>query len=249
MLKRMAWLLPYCVSLIAAAFTLYVSSFYLGLDGHCRDAGLVLEGWPSNGLWIGFFLSIASLPVLAFGLLANKKKLVIMLTLPLIIALGLFTAKAAKIHENFYLNHESFQPRISSITLEEVLDKTERIQIAQYIYIGSEDCRECAEVYPQLANLSRLYQRIIYSYDLTVDRQSRPGKTNELLDKVGVSTVPSLVKVENGEITVADGGPALLIQLEEWLNTTTYSDLSCFQNLSKPRPKIIRFALAMASLY
>lgn len=247
MLKRIVWLLCYCFSFIAAAFTLYVSSFYLGLDGHCRSAGLVLEGWPSNGLWLGFFLPIAFLPVLAFSLLANKKKIVLML-LPLIIALGPFTAKAAEIHENFYSNHESFQPQISSITLEEVLEKTERIQIAQYIYISSEDCRECAEVYPQLANLSRLYQRTVYSYDLTVDRQSRPGKSDELLDKMGVHTVPSLVKVENGEITVA-AGPALLIQLEKWFSTTTYSDLSCFRKLLEPRAKIIRFALAIASLY
>ncbi|MEA4891681.1 MAG: hypothetical protein VB085_03855 [Peptococcaceae bacterium] len=250
MLRRFFIFPLYLFSFAITALSLYICNFYLGLSGFCRDAGLVLVGWADAGLWLGALAAIILLAALIYGLFSLHKKGVFLLTLPLILVLSAFSMKAAKVHEDFYWAHEKFQPRVVSLSLDELAEKTKKIQIAQYIFIGgasNEKGEADTEVYSRLEQLSRVYQQVLHSYDPAADRQSRREKLTAVFDESGITAVPSLMKIENGEITIVSDPEKIPAQAEEWFNKTPHFDLQCFKKLSEPRPASLQWALTLGN--
>lgn len=70
----------------------------------------------------------------------------------------------------------------------------------QYVYIGRDSCPTCNTVYPILCSISKEKDLSIMYYSTEEDREKRPQKMYELLKKIEVKSVPTVIGVTNGTI-------------------------------------------------
>lgn len=92
--------------------------------------------------------------------------------------------------------------KMTELTLEQLEARIE-LKTAKplYLYIGRDDCPDCQKVHPRLTEINRDNHLGILSYSTSRDRESRPEKMYEILDRLQVDSVPMILILENGEVT------------------------------------------------
>lgn len=93
-------------------------------------------------------------------------------------------------------NHISYISDISLETLDEVLE----IKPNSIIYIESDGCPSCIKVSNTIDNIAYSNNIHILRYDTIYDKNHRPNKIKEVLDKYCVYEVPCILMIKNGKI-------------------------------------------------
>lgn len=107
---------------------------------------------------------------------------------------------------------------IQSITLEELSQITDGKE-NRLVYIGREDCPACRGIPEYLENLAKQQPLKIYYYNTGLDRENNYDGMMTVLDKVGVSAVPSVAGIVKGEGTAVYGGDEITANLERYIHS------------------------------
>lgn len=67
-------------------------------------------------------------------------------------------------------------------------------------YIGRSTCPTCDVVYPELCKISQNQKIVILYYNTEQDRDTNADEMYSLLDKLGVDTVPTVIKIKDSSI-------------------------------------------------
>lgn len=67
-----------------------------------------------------------------------------------------------------------------------------------YLYVGRTTCPHCAEFSPILREVISSDNVLVYYYDTAIARAEDSAKMNEILDKLSISSVPTLTKISGG---------------------------------------------------
>lgn len=131
--------------------------------------------------------------------------------LPLVLVLALSVPAPAACS---LLQHEA-DKEMKELTLEQLAARIEmNAARPQYLYIGRDDCPDCQEVLPKLTELNRENHLRILSYSTSQDRDSRPEQMYEVLDRLQVDSVPTVLVLEAGEVTERYSGEDFLALYE-----------------------------------
>ena len=87
------------------------------------------------------------------------------------------------------------------------------------IYIGREDCPACRGIPEYLENLAKQQPLKIYYYNTGLDRENNYDGMMTVLEKIGVSAVPSVAGVVKGEGTAVYSGDEIIANLERYIHS------------------------------
>ena len=85
------------------------------------------------------------------------------------------------------------------------------------VYIGRDDCSECAEVYPDLADICNKQKKLIYYYNTMYDRDLIPDKMYKILDDYKVYSVPAIAIVKDGIIERSFYGDSVVKDIKKYI--------------------------------
>lgn len=71
---------------------------------------------------------------------------------------------------------------------------------SKIVYVGRDTCPVCATFAPLLTESIQETGSLVYYYDTAAARADDADKLSELMNKLSVSSVPALLKIENGEV-------------------------------------------------
>lgn len=92
--------------------------------------------------------------------------------------------------------HQTYQT-IGNDDLTALLNESETTNI---IYVGRDTCPHCSAFAPKLIEAIQANPALVYYYDTAAARAENADKMSALVDQLGVSSVPALLKVENGQV-------------------------------------------------
>lgn len=107
---------------------------------------------------------------------------------------------------------------IQNITLEE-LSRFADGKENRLIYIGREDCPACRGIPEYLENLAKQQPLKIYYYNTGLDRENNYDGMMTVLEKIGVSAVPSVAGVVKGEGAAVYSGDEITANLERYIHS------------------------------
>ena len=107
---------------------------------------------------------------------------------------------------------------IQNITLEE-LSRFADGKENRLIYIGREDCPACRGIPEYLENLAKQQPLKIYYYNTGLDRENNYDGMMTVLEKIGVSAVPSVAGVVKDEGTAVYSGDEITANLERYIHS------------------------------
>ena len=107
---------------------------------------------------------------------------------------------------------------IQNITLKE-LSRFADGKENRLIYIGREDCPACRGIPEYLENLAKQQPLKIYYYNTGLDRENNYDGMMTVLEKIGVSAVPSVAGVVKGEGTAVYSGDEITANLERYIHS------------------------------
>lgn len=94
--------------------------------------------------------------------------------------------------------YETYQA-INSDELFALLDETGTVNT---VYVGRDTCPHCSAFGPKLIEVIQEEGILVYYYDTAAARADDVEKLNELMNELDVSSVPALLKIENGEVVM-----------------------------------------------
>ena len=107
---------------------------------------------------------------------------------------------------------------IQNITLEE-LSRFADGKENRLIYIGREDCPACRGIPEYLENLAKQQPLKIYYYNTGLDRENNYDGMMTVLEKIGVSAVPSVAGVVKDEGTAVYSGDEITANLKRYIHS------------------------------
>ena len=119
----------------------------------------------------------------------NKKRILYVIIPIVIIVLAVLSYSYIRIKQDTDLQE---------ITLEEFQKLIDDNQSeSKYIYVGRSTCPSCDVVYPELCKISQNKKLIILYYNTAQDRDTNADEMYSLLDKLGVDTIPTVIKIRD----------------------------------------------------
>lgn len=74
-----------------------------------------------------------------------------------------------------------------------------------HVYVGSPNCFDCQEFYPNFESQVQDYRIKIYYFNIRV-KASRKGEMHEFIKSMGIKYIPAILEVNNGKVdTIYDG--------------------------------------------
>ena len=175
-----------------------------------KFAGYEFDISGKMGIWPVAFLRFCIFFLLIALIVSNAvgKKAFTVLFLCLCIAGVYSDFKSGITYLNQYNNivkirNERYE--IQNISLEE-LSRFAAGKENRLIYIGREDCPACRGIPEYLENLAKQQPLKIYYYNTGLDRENNYDGMMTVLEKIGVSAVPSVAGVVKGRGTAVYGG-------------------------------------------
>lgn len=93
-------------------------------------------------------------------------------------------------------NYQTYQ----TINSDKAFSLLEEQNTKNYFYIGRDTCPYCSAFVPKLNEAIKKENALVYYYDTAAARSDDVNKLNELMDKLDVTSVPALLKIENGKV-------------------------------------------------
>ena len=194
--------------------------------------GALSDEFPSRAnfslyTWLPLLFSLISFIYCLYFLLSKSKAASGKQTVFYIISVLLVILSAVFIATNYVniqkINNEykdkydtsllSYVENINIEDLESIIsDKQSAI-----VYIGRDDCSECAEVYPDLSDICNKQKKLIYYYNTMYDRDLIPDKMYKILDDYKVYSVPAIAIVKDGIIERSFYGDSVVKDIKKYI--------------------------------
>lgn len=182
-----------------------IISLMLVWNGYLRDIEeLMGDSYLEYILWIGLFVSIITAAlILIKKVRAQNTFLIIIKTIVVVIIIvcvfisGFYSGKYnIAIKNSDYIQNEW----IAGITLGE-MKKYATNGEENLIYIGRDECHECAEFEKEFTKLLKKYEVEASAYYTNIDRDGRNAESMyEFLDKYNVNLVPCVIVIKNEKL-------------------------------------------------
>jgi len=208
-MKRIIYIAIYICACLILAF-LNIRLFW-DLDFVMDTSQTIIE----NYRWfLGIGLATCVLLTVAVGIAVCilKRDVIFFICLPIVLMMVFFSFYSRPDFEEIEIS-QSERGNISDIdwaTLQEYLNS----DVYYLIYIGREDCSDCAVFEPILQEALQENEISAWYYSTSQDRDS--SDFQDKMDEIDVSAVPSLRIVGNGEVEIVDAG---VLESKESLNT------------------------------
>ena len=210
--------------IVVAVITQIINALmWYGVSRIEKFAGYEFDISGKMGIWPVAFLRFCIFFLLIALIVSNAvgKKAFTVLFLCLCIAGVYSDFKSGITYLNQYNNivkirNERYE--IQNITLEE-LSRFADGKENRLIYIGREDCPACRGIPEYLENLAKQQPLKIYYYNTGLDRENNYDGMMTVLEKIGVSAVPSVAGVVKGEGTAVYGGDEITANLERYIHS------------------------------
>lgn len=212
---------------------------YIGIMAHCSSE--YIQSPPNDYIWILLFLSILVGLSIAVTIISDKRYLLSWL---LLFALAFLSVHQVYSLENFYSIQPELQPKISALSLENLIDIYENENKTIFIYVGRDNCSECQAFYPKLSSLTAQYQVEVKYYNTLADRETRRNEMMQILDNLNVTSVPVLIVLKDGTILTSVEGDNIEKQAEDYFQQYTKNNDSCYSSFSNERLYIIDLLLS-----
>ena len=206
--KKATWTAAYSALLIVA-FLALLGCVWMQQQGILR--GEIVARPPSPN-WLaspGIYVCMALLVLffllssVAFSMTrsgqVHRVKLVLRLCGGALAALLVFTALSLYAHAQTYLFSER-KPYFESITLEELDGLSARENVTCMVYILEDDCAACEQLTPVLVEYLDETHQSMLCYNTSPDRDKDYEGMLAILEKYGVSSVPSVVVMDWGRV-------------------------------------------------
>lgn len=210
--------------IVVAVITQIINALmWYGVSRIEKFAGYEFDISGKMGIWPVAFLRFCIFFLLIALIVSNAvgKKAFTVLFLCLCIAGVYSDFKSGITYLNQYNNivkirNERYE--IQNITLEE-LSRFADGKENRLIYIGREDCPACRGIPEYLENLAKQQPLKIYYYNTGLDRENNYDGMMTVLEKIGVSAVPSVAGVVKGEGAAVYSGDEITANLERYIHS------------------------------
>ena len=212
------------ILIVVAIITQIINALmWYGVSRIEKFAGYEFDISGKMGIWPVAFLRFCIFFLLIALIVSNAvgKKAFTVLFLCLCIAGVYSDFKSGITYLNQYNNivkirNERYE--IQNITLEE-LSRFADGKENRLIYIGREDCPACRGIPEYLENLAKQQPLKIYYYNTGLDRENNYDGMMTVLEKIGVSAVPSVAGVVKGEGAAVYSGDEITANLERYIHS------------------------------
>ena len=212
------------ILIVVAVITQIINALmWYGVSRIEKFAGYEFDISGKMGIWPVAFLRFCIFFLLVALIASNVvgKKAFTVLFLCLCIAGVYSDFKSGITYLNQYNNivkirNERYE--IQNITLEE-LSRFADGKENRLIYIGREDCPACRGIPEYLENLAKQQPLKIYYYNTGLDRENNYDGMMTVLEKIGVSAVPSVAGVVKGEGAAVYSGDEITANLERYIHS------------------------------
>lgn len=212
------------ILIVVAVITQIINALmWYGVSRIEKFAGYEFDISGKMGIWPVAFLRFCIFFLLIALIVSNAvgKKAFTVLFLCLCIAGVYSDFKSGITYLNQYNNivkirNERYE--IQNITLEE-LSRFADGKENRLIYIGREDCPACRGIPEYLENLAKQQPLKIYYYNTGLDRENNYDGMMTVLEKIGVSAVPSVAGVVKGEGAAVYSGDEITANLERYIHS------------------------------
>ena len=212
------------ILIVVAVITQIINALmWYGVSRIEKFAGYEFDISGKMGIWPVAFLRFCIFFLLIALIVSNAvgKKAFTVLFLCLCIAGVYSDFKSGITYLNQYNNivkirNERYE--IQNITLEE-LSRFADGKENRLIYIGREDCPACRGIPEYLENLAKQQPLKIYYYNTGLDRENNYEGMMTVLEKIGVSAVPSVAGVVKGEGAAVYSGDEITANLERYIHS------------------------------
>ena len=212
------------ILIVVAVITQIINALmWYGVSRIEKFAGYEFDISGKMGIWPVAFLRFCIFFLLIALIVSNTvgKKAFTVLFFCLCIAGVYSDFKSGITYLNQYNNivkirNERYE--IQNITLEE-LSRFADGKENRLIYIGREDCPACRGIPEYLENLAKQQPLKIYYYNTGLDRENNYDGMMTVLEKIGVSAVPSVAGVVKGEGAAVYSGDEITANLERYIHS------------------------------